>query len=181
MSEEKLRLPDFLIADLYKHTLVEVVDQPGESNDLATETTPVKVGPGSSDRVKYLGENSRNVIIIVNQPTAVFLADKDLQFLTNILKACSLTLAEIAIINLANEKVDFTRLKEELGAVHIFLFDVQPTEIKVPFVSPHFQVQKFDGANIIFLPSLSEMNLATDESVQLKRNLWTMLKKVFGI
>jgi len=182
MRDQKLQLPDFLIADLYKQSLVEIAAPQLPGNDkIPQETESAPDLPEKDGKLSFLGENKKHVIVLVDHPQTTYLEDGELQFLTNILKACSLSLADIAILNVAKQEIIFTELKTQLGAVHILLFDVEPTVIKVPFVTPHFQVQQFDNTSIVYLPSLQEMNLPTEESIQMKRNLWASLKKVFGI
>lgn len=131
MSDEKIQLPDFLIAELYKGSLVdldtftlkapasELEEQPAKTKDIIFET----------EKIKFLGENEKGVIIIVNQLEAVFLMEDELTFLTNILKACQLNLTDIAIINNAKQTIDYGAIKEQMNAHTILLFDIEPSAI----------------------------------------------------
>ncbi len=183
MSDEKIKLPDFLIADLFKGTLVEI-DSSTFSNALAgveeqslrTESIDL-----SSSKRKFLGENKKGIIIIVDQPGAVFLSQNDLTFLTNILKACQLHLSDIAIVNNALERIDYQTLKEQMRAEVVILFDVEPSAIKLPFMIPAFQIQKYDNCTIMVAPPLHLLNNPTNDGKLLKTKLWMSLKKVFNI
>ncbi|MCW3107756.1 MAG: hypothetical protein JWQ09_2262 [Segetibacter sp.] len=183
MSDEKIQLPDFLIAELYKGSLVDL-----DTFKLKEVLTEVEEQPANAEgtirsveKIKFLGENEKGVIIIVNQSEAVFLMEDDLTFLTNILKACQLNLADIAIINIAKQEVNYEAIKEQLNATNILLFDVEPSAIKLPFLIPAFQVQKFDSCTIMVAPPLPFLNKPTQEGKLLKTKLWLGLKQVFNI
>ena len=128
-----------------------------------------------------MGENKKNVIIMVNEPKAVYLSEDDLGFLTTILKACQLSLADIGIINIAEQKVNFETIKQELRPKKILLFDVEPSVIKLPFLIPVFQPQNFDDCTIMVAPPLPYLNKPTQEGKLLKTKLWVSLKQVFNI
>jgi hypothetical protein len=183
MSEEKIQLPDFLIAELYKGSLVEL--ETFEAKVIPPVKKEKRAGIEEKEifkeKIKFLGENGKGVIIIVNQPNAVFLKEDELTFLTNILKACQLNLADIAIINNAKQPITYEVLKEQLTASTILLFDVEPSAIKLPFMIPPFQVQKFDGSTVMVSPALPVINQPTADGKLLKTKLWMSLRKVFNI
>ncbi|HEX8356699.1 MAG TPA: hypothetical protein VF610_04775, partial [Segetibacter sp.] len=171
-------LPDFLIADLYRNVLVEVDDRLPET---ATSSGTLSAKSGTRDSsIIYTGENGKKVIIVIGQNAAAD-TDADINFLTNILKACQLYLPDIAIVDISNQGVTFSELKEKLNAVQILLFGVDPSVIKLPFVIPAFQVQNFAGCTIMFAPALSQLNKTTEEGRLMKTKLWNSLKQVFGI
>lgn len=182
MDSDKIRLPDFLIADLYKSSLVDPDAFSGSKKILADNELPAEAEAASSiNKINYFGGNLKNVIIVVKEPNKVHLNKEDLTFLTNILKACQLTTADIAIINIAGQEVTFTAIKEQLGAPQIVLFDVEPSLIKLPFVIPPFQVQNFAGTSIMLAPALSALNKPGIEGRLLKTKLWNGLKQLFNI
>ena len=180
MSEEKIQLPDFLIAELYKGSLVDL-------ETFKLKVTPLPVEEEGRDvvisnkKIKFSGENGKGVIIIINQPEAKFLREEELTFLTNILKACQLSLADIAIINNAKQEITYEAIKEQLSISVILLFDVEPSAIKLPFMIPAFQIQNFDGNKIVVAPPLPLINQPTQEGKLLKTKLWLSLKKVFNL
>jgi anti-anti-sigma regulatory factor len=199
MTAEKIRLPDFLIADLYKTTLVDL-STPGTSEPVAAiDRKPIEIAKvpeeqeietvtkqnpdtfQKKEKVAYLGKNGKNIVIAVHQKGVAFLSDSNLTFLTNILKACQLNLADIAIVNLAENAASYIEIKEQLNAQVILLFDVEPSAIKLPFMIPAFQVQKYDGCTIMVSPELSVINKETKEAKVLKSKLWMSLKQVFGV
>lgn len=178
MDGQNIKLPDFLIADLYKNNLVEFEEKSKETN-IQKESKPVI--PKSLENIKYLGQNGKRIIVITNHENDVFLPEDDLTFLSNILKACNLNLADIAIINIAKEPVQFATLKSSLNASIILMFNIDPTSLMIPFSFPNFQVQNYDGVSMLLAPSLKEMNSGTEGGKALKLQLWTSLKKMFGV
>lgn len=183
MDADKIILPDFIIADLYKGCLVDLdtfsYNQEALTEDkLSTEAVATMSAP---DKIKYLGENQKNVIILVNEANSIHVNKDDLTFLTNILKACQLNISDIAIINTAEQRVSYMEIKEQLNALQIILFDVEPSHIKLPFMIPPFQVQNYAGSTIMLAPALSALNRQTQEGKLLKTKLWNSLKQVFGI
>jgi len=185
MNEEKLKLPDFLLADLYKNSLVEIHGRTTDSRttkEIALEPSEIKaVASEANNQIKYLGENAKNVTIVVNQRDVDFLNKNDLTFLTSILKACQLNLSDIAIVNVAKQQLTFQQLKDKLNCRHALLFDVDPSTIKLPFTVPAFQVQTFNECTIMLAPTLSRLNQTTQDGKLLKTKLWMSLKQMFGI
>jgi hypothetical protein len=184
MSSDKIQLPDFLIADLYKNSLVEIENAkenrqiPAQKgNTLSTEL----MTPQLDSSLKYLGQNEKNIAIILNSNEAAYVNDSDLQFLTNILRACNLHLGDIAIINTDIQPVTFSGLKESLSAKHVLLFGVEPGDIKLPFSIPQFQVQQYAGCTIITAPPLAELNAPTSEGKLIKTKLWVSLQRCFDL
>ncbi len=183
MNVDKIILPDFLIADLYKNCLVDIGNPQDKQQALSAETLSeekeIKISlPG---KIKYYGENGKNITIVVNQPGSKHLAKEDLTFLTNILQACQLSAADIAIVNIAQQQVSYTALKEQLNVRQILLFQVEPSLIDLPFKIPPFQIQNYADCAIMLAPALSALNKPTHEGRLLKTKLWNSLKQLFGI
>jgi hypothetical protein len=183
MDTQKIVLPDFLIADLYKSCLVDIHNFSPDKKKIAEDVLPTDVKPqkASDDKIKYVGENRKNVIIVINQAGAVDLNKQDLTFLTNILKACQLDMADIAIVNAATQEVTYAAIKEQLHALQIILFDAEPSFIKLPFKIPPFQIQTYGDTAILVAPALSALNKSDQEGRLLKTKLWNSLKQVFGV
>ena len=184
MSLDKIQLPDFLIADLYKNCLVEVEN--GKENAEATLHRDQNEAVVSSTEmpekaIKYLGQNGQQVIVVVNNSDVVFVNDSEMQFLTTILKACNFNLGDIAIVNLNNKMHTYQELKENLSARYLLLFGTEPADIRLPFTIPQFQVQQYAGCTIVAAPALSELNKPTQEGKLLKSKLWLSLQRCFNI
>lgn len=183
MNTDKIVLPDFLIADLYKGCLVDLGSSSNKQKTLPQEqlVTAVEVMTSLSEKIKFSGENAKNITIVINQSGKKFLNKEDSTFLTNILNACQLDTADIAIVNVAEQQVSFTTIKDQLNALQILLFDVDPSLISLPFKIPDFQVQEYAGCTILIAPALSALNKQNSEGKLLKTKLWNSLRQVFGI
>ena len=175
MKEVDKQLPGFVLADLFRSNLV-ILDS--ESNTKPKKETAL---PQKPDRKWFLGDNQQKITILVQEKEAVYLQDESLQFLSNILQACKLNLGDVAIVNYVHDPVDYSYLKENLHPEHIILFGVSAKQIKLPFLVPHYQVQKHDSCSFLLAPELDKMLGNSQEAKLEKSKLWLCLKKMFGI
>ena len=181
MSLNDIHLPLTVIADLYKTVLIEDKGFAVKKNEVEKpisgeikEMNPVKKSPA----LTFLGSNKKQVVIIVNYQDALYIPDDKLAFLTNILTACKLNLADIALLNFANVgKVAYKDFFEAVPAKSVIFFGVQPDILSVPMNFPIFQVQHFDNVDYLSSPPLDEI----EADKTLKGNLWTSLKKIFKL
>lgn len=178
MNEPSIQLPDFLLADLYRHSIVMVGDEP-----LAEKKQPEKTQATApaANRQWFLGSNLRKITLLVTEKEAVYLQDESLQFLSNILGACKLNLGDVAIVNLHNDPVDYLFLKEKLEPSFLLFFGVNAQQVQLPFTVPHYQVQQYDGRQFLLAPSLNLMLGDSQESKLEKSKLWVSLKKMFRL
>lgn len=177
MEFDKNPLPNFVVADLYKKNLF-VID---------TIATPIYAQNEPSlqkeaiVKLNYLGENKRQICILLKDANAVHINEEDLIFLTNILAACKLNVADVAIINIQHQTVDFNLLKEELGCKFLILFNITTNTINLPFMLPNYQVQVFNDCSIVIASSFQNMQGNTQEAKIEKSKLWISLKNMFSI
>jgi hypothetical protein len=175
MNDDKIRLPGFLIADLFKNSLVIMDDEAG------TEKKTPKTERQSIGREWFLGSNLQKITILVSAKEAVYLAEDSLQFLSSILGACKLNLGDVAIVNQHTNDVDYSLLKEKLSPAFLLLFGVTAQQVKLPFTIPDYQVQKYDNCQILLSPPLTTMLGNTQEAKLEKSKLWLCLKKMFNV
>ncbi|MEY4553160.1 MAG: hypothetical protein RL099_1488 [Bacteroidota bacterium] len=182
MNSENNLLPPFVIASLYKNELV-VIDTQKISNEdnpkkkEAIATTPVDV----QKPISFLGDNLKKVTILLQDTTAVHLADESLQFLTAILAACKLNMGDVAIVNTVHQPVQYTQIKTELKPSTIILFNISAAAIALPFEVPQYQVQQYDNCTLLFSAPLHSMLVKTEAAKLEKGKLWNALKKTFNI
>jgi hypothetical protein len=162
MSLNNIQLKSSMLADLYRNSLVE--------------TTSTIAAP-EPKQLKYLGNNQKNIIVIVSHDAVPFLPDGELSFLSNILAACKLSIADIGIVNSYN--VEQTDLQNIINAEanKVLLFGVEPLSIGLPINFPAFQLQPFNNRTYLHAPALSQI----ENDKGLKGRLWTSLKAMFGI
>lgn len=162
MSLNNIQLKSSMLADLYRHSLVE---------------TESKTSIPESKQLKYLGNNRKNIIVIVSHESVPFLPDRELNFLSNVLAACKLSIADIGILNAYN--TDETGLQNIINteANKVLLFGIEPLAIGLPINFPAFQLQPFNNRTYLHAPTLSQV----ENEKALKTRLWTSLKAMFGI
>lgn len=174
MNNEKILLPNFVIADLFKRHLIE----PWQEIRPEVQLTQMKEGE-ISGVIKYLGDNRKKIAVLVSDATSKFIKDDELNLLTKILNACNLTLVDIAIINVYEKNIFFDEIIMQLKAEYLLLPGVDPADIRLPFSIPIFQVQQFSNCRILCAPPLRILLADSKENVALKRQLWTSLQKLF--
>jgi hypothetical protein len=135
--------------------------------------------PGSK-AVKFLGNNLKNVLIVVRHSEDVFLPEKHLEFLTRLLAACKLNIGDIAIVNDGYTSVDIHSLQQQLKPKKVILFGIEPTEIKLPLNFPNFKVQNYADSVYLSVPSLDILNHTTEDKL-LKTKLWVCLMSMFDV
>jgi len=164
MNVEQFHLPGFLLRDLYKESLVEL-NQIQQSADKKPEL-----------KDNALGNNQKQVLILVNYTDSQVISDPELSFLLTILNACKLTLNDVVIVNFTTqENITYQKLVQEFKPKVVLLFGVKQASISMPVLFPDFQVQSF--MDIRFLSSPPLQSLQQDDTI--KRKLWTGLKQLF--
>ena len=152
--------------------------------DIPTGAAPVartSTTSSSDGSYKFLGNNRRQITVLVQSPGVAFLPDDQLSFLTRMLEACKMNVGDVAIINLANAAATITALKQQLQPKVILLFGMEPVAIRLPMNFPWFKIQAYDECTYLYAPSLEELVLPGEESKLLKSKLWMCLKTLFGI
>jgi hypothetical protein len=168
MSLENIQLPAIVIQDLFKKSLVDL-----NKKEIAAPAAQ----PAGSD-ISFLGKNGRNIAILVNSPETLYLPDHELDFLMGILTACGLTMADIALVNIAQKKeIDYKILEKNLSAEKVFLFGPEPAVLQLPLSFPHYQVQRYNNQVYLATPSLLQLQADKME----KSKLWTCLKQIFSL
>ena len=165
MSFENIQLSPYLIRELYRNNLIiEVENQ-----------TAITLQEESL--ISHLGKNEKNIVIIVNEKDSVFLHDNDLNLLLRIISPCKLSMADIAVVNINKTPVKIASLISEFRPVKTILFGATPADISLPMHFPHFQVQHYNNCDYVCSPSLA----ALAENVDLKKQLWLSLQKLFSL
>jgi hypothetical protein len=200
MSLTNIQLPDFVIADLYRQSLIEpegpmprrevplvaevqplaepVANKPKEK-PVPVKEAPAPVKSTELPAYKILGNNKQQITVVVNCPNDVFVPEAELQFLTKMLGACKLNMADVAIVNHATAAVAIDRLKQQLQPRFVLLLGVEPSTIQLPISFPTFKEQAYAGTTYLFTPALDQLNQETDNAKVQKRQLWDCLKRMF--
>jgi len=174
MDLNNIKLPPSVVTELYYSSLI---DSAGILDNQAVANKSEKI-PDYFPIWKSLGENKKNILLVVNYSDEVFLPDNDLVFLTGILGACKLNMADVAVLNLNNHPdVSCKEVVDYFKSKIVLLFAVEPASFGLPMSFPHFQIQPFAGSSFLFSPSLREL----ENDKVLKSKLWVCLKRLFNL
>lgn len=177
MNLNDIQLPSSLIVDLYRSSLIET-DKSMRMFEAEKTILKKEAQPDNSISFKWLGENQKNILIIVSYTDAVHLPDAEFNFLAGILGACKLSIGDVALLNLNNHpEISYKELIAQFQSKIIFLFGIEPTTLNLPLSFPHFQVQAFASNSFLFSPTLKELG---NDKV-LKSKLWVCLKRMFNL
>jgi hypothetical protein len=172
MSLNSIKFEPTDIAFLFKNLLVEINAEQQVLPRTKIETEQIPTG------LKYLGENKKKTLVVVRNADAVHIPDKQLSFLTKLLAACNLNLADVAVFNFQDHNSsEFNEILNDFKPKVVLLFDVEPGEFGLPMIFPQFQVQGYKDAVFVSSPSLDVIE--PDKS--LKGKLWVCLKKIFNL
>lgn len=166
MSIDNIKLPAGLITELYKDSLVETAGA-NQSNSKIIE-----------NKYNTLGNNQKNILLIVNDSTSLHLNDTDFQFLTGILNACKLNMADICLLNIFNHtNKGFDEISQVFSPKYVILFDVVEEISALKISSVVYEIVKYKNIEILKAPSLRYISENTEE----KKKMWATLKKLFNL
>lgn len=168
MDLDHIELNPDLVADLYSSHLIQ-------QNEAVAPTTPKS---SKKNDWTYIGNNEKNILLLVNYPDQVELNKLQHSFLNNMLSACKISLSDVVVMNLSqNPNADHKKLQVYFKSQIILLFDIEPSSFGLPLNFPHFQVQTFANCTFLFTPSIEEL----EGDKVLKSKLWVCLRRIFGI
>lgn len=181
MDINHIELPAHVVANLYQSSLIADTESVAIERKIVSTDEQKQPDFSAADNTnpwKYLGNNQKNILVVVNTESAVYLSDQELNFLTGILTACKLSLADVSIVNHHQypgsgykELTNFFKSKISI------LFDLEPDRFGLPMSFPFYQIQAFAGTSFLHAPSL--LQLENDKSEKTK--LWTSLKRLFNL
>lgn len=207
MSHEKTILPNSVLVSLYKDTLVlseltknnpenipdllaKTISETTVNHDVATTHNDLQYNRNKdtniqaiedANEIKYLGEHLKQVTIIVKDELAVYLNENDLTLLSSILNACKLTLADIALVNIAQQKLGLHEILHVLPSKLVMIFDVNSTTLKIKLPTTLYKSIQLGDTYLLFCNSLSLMQ-GGDASAKIEKGkLWAILKQLFQL
>ncbi|MCW3119547.1 MAG: hypothetical protein JWM28_3629 [Chitinophagaceae bacterium] len=177
MKLSGIKLEPSVISDLYKKTLVES-DTPGLPEKKVIPTVVDESEKKSAGSLHFLGENKKNILVLVSYNLVNYLPDEELAFLTNMLSACQLGIADVAILNVDKAPaLSYMEITGKLNSRIILLFGIAPSSLDLPIDFPHFQVQSFNNTTILYTPLIEDIK----NNKIFKSKLWVCLRKIFNV
>lgn len=161
MSFDNIELSKQTVQLLFSKSLVESIKE-----------QPV-IQPSS--KIDSLGKNKKNILFLVNDPGNKFLPDNQMDMLSNLISACNLSMDDIALVNYQKNSANYKELTKYFSPQKILIFGVSTAMLELPFTIPFFQIQLYNSQSYIIAPPLKNFI----EHTELKKELWTCLKKLF--
>jgi hypothetical protein len=173
MGLNNIELPASLVADLYRNDLLE-------EELTASPVHSEKKAPAIDKTLQYLGKNLKNVVLLVNYENDVYLPENQLTFLTNILLACKLNLADVAIVNYNKQQPSLESLVHTLKPNCLLVFGIPGFDSSLAGIN-EFTVRTTEAGTFILSPTLESLNNTSQEGKLLKSKLWLCLKQFFNV
>jgi hypothetical protein len=186
MKVEKTILPPAVLVSLYKDSLV-LAEKEIKTVQIAENKLPGKEQatiPEASEMaspIKYLGDHHKKILVVVNDPESVYLNETDFILLTSILNACRLTIADIALINVGNQKASLHEMLTKLPSLLVIAFDIDAKALKIKLPSTLYKTTALGETNLLFSAALSTMQGSSVDAKKEKGKLWTVLKQIFQL
>lgn len=205
MKTEKTILPASVLVALYKDSLVlpemeinsekaaqVVIDEIEKAaftkmGEAAIAATPsqmkenLEIPVDTATPLKYLGEHNKQIIVLVNDPDAVYLNETDLGLLSSILNACKLNLADIALINVAQQSKSLHDILNTLPSRLVISFAVTGVQLKMKLPATLYKPIALGETQVLFSNSLSAMQGNEQNAKLEKSKLWMALKALFQL
>jgi hypothetical protein len=158
-------LDPYLLAQIFTQPIIQGNEAPSEK------------APEKPLNLRFLGENQKNILILIKNPTAAYLSDDSFNLLSNILNACKLGILDIALVNVSNyENVSFETFQQQSQAKYGILFGVDPATIQLEPL-PLYKTILVNGINCLAAEDLA--HIGADKTK--KGALWIGLKQLFNI
>ena len=197
MQDQNTKLPAAALVSLFKDTLVlpekEIKSEESEEKAIITAigkeaiaTTPAnevvnELKSTTPVPIKYLGDHLKKIIVLVHDNNAVHLNETDLGLLSSILNACKLTLADIALINIAQQPLALHEMLITLPSQFVISFDINSAQIKIKLPTTLYKPIVLGDTQILFSNSLQSMQGADQNAKLEKSKLWNALKLLFKL
>ncbi len=144
----------------------DTVPLPNQAQDQAPDKNPPV-----ATRIQFLGNNGRRFTVLVRYPGIPHCPDEAFTFLANLLKACQISVADVAIVNLADQQFSLEQLMDQLAPLLLVSFgdnhltsQLPPADTLVPAGGPGFRY--------LLAPPIEQLNQQTEAVKPLKKQLW---------
>jgi hypothetical protein len=187
MIEVKNKLPNSVLVNLYKESLVlgaatlNVDKKATSPSPVAEKNETIAEEEILTAPIKFLGEHQKKILVLVQDPDAVHLNERAFDLLTSILNACKLTIADIALINLANKNFSLHQILTQVPSEFVFVFDINPTQLKIKLPAKLYTPILLGETQLLFSNNLAQMQGIDQASKIEKTKLWTALKLIFKL
>jgi len=165
MGFETIQLTGQQIEELYSSHLVitEKTAKPKPETSLKPAATGIT------------GKNKKQFVWVINEAGYPFLSDEDFQFLSEVVNACKMNMDDIALVNIAQNNLDFEQTIAKL----------QPKIMIVSFFDQHWiplnkEAYTLQQEGNFQLYITEELQVIRNDKVK-KSKLWLALKQMLGL
>jgi len=169
----KEQLPNFIITDLYKNALTIIEEE--------NETITKELITNNTNTLNFLGENKKKISILIAEENTLHLQDDSYQFITNIIAACKLNMADVAIVNCEQPSITWNNIQETLTPTICIVFGNILPKINFTHTLHLYQPQTIDTTTFLLSAALPILKPTTQEAKLEKSKLWICLKKMFNV
>ncbi|QES90801.1 hypothetical protein [Rhizosphaericola mali] len=184
------KLPDLVLAHLFPESIVVLPEDASANAVNKTEDKGRDIDQFPNNKIAaapelsvpfWLGENKKQVCIILHDRNNVFISEHSLDFLGKILSACQLNIADTAIINMARTPVNLEQIQQYIQPKFLLSFHIKFNTIGLNDDIKLYQPNRKNGCSYLLAGDLDKMNDGSDASKQEKGRFWISLKQLFGI
>ena len=165
MGFETIQLTGQQIEELYSSHIV-IIEKTGQQKP---ETSVKTVGTGIT------GKNKKQFVWVVNEADYPFLSDEDFQFLSKVVNACKMNMDDIALVNIAQNKMDFEKTVAELQPKILIISFLDRNWI--PVKNETYTLQQEENFQLYIT---EELQVIRNDKVK-KSKLWLALKQMLGL
>ncbi len=192
MALNDIQLSPDLLASLYgKHLVVDAAapaaSPAGKGGSASTASAAASPVPAAAEAplppssvIPFLGDNKKNITILVHYPGHTYLPDDVFGFLGNILAACHLSAKDAAIVNMARQPAGYDDLLNQLEPRTLLCFGAaaRPAGWPAPALLQPVLLKKL---YLLEAPPLETLHQNSAPAKALKKQLWEALKKMLGV
>ncbi|NSL90225.1 hypothetical protein [Chitinophaga solisilvae] len=165
MSLEQLELDPYFLAKIFTQPII-----PRKSEPVATAENTVP-------KVKYLGENQKNIALFIQNENEAYLNEELFNLLTNILNACKLGMQDVCLINTFHyPQLGFADWQKAVRMERIVVFGSAHGPLGLQDIPP-YQLVTVNGTTLL---QSDDLGLIGSDKM-LKAKLWAGLKQLLGI
>lgn len=164
MSLKAIELDPFLLAGLYTQPLIPEIKEGKESS-----------GTPQGGSLPALGNNRQSILLLIHNPDEPYLEPSLFDLLVKILKACRYSLDDVALVNTAQNDVDWFRLQSQFIPHRIVLFgNALPDLTQGKKANESWST---DGCSFLLADSLASIA----KNVSIKTLFWKALQSFFSL
>lgn len=165
MGFETIQLTGQQIEELYSSHLV-----------ITEKTVKPKPETTSNPTVTGItGKNKKQFVWVVNEPGYPFLSDADFQFLSEVVNACKMNMDDMALVNIAQNNMDFEQTVTELQPKILIVSFLDRNWI--PLNKEAYTLQQEENFQLYIT---EELQIIRNDKVK-KSKLWLALKQMLDL